>query len=57
MLRLLPIFFVAVTTLMGSAVVFVLASGLDTSQPVMIAAAVGFIAALPVTWFINKQLG
>ena len=57
MMRLLPIFAVAVTTLMGSAIVAALASGYDTQQPILIAAGLGFLVSLPVTWFINKQLG
>lgn len=57
MYRFLPIFAVVATSLMGTAIVAALASGYDTQQPIVIAAAAGFILALPVTWFINKQLG
>lgn len=57
MFRMLPIFFVAVTTLMGSAIIAALAAGFDTRDPILIAAALGFVVALPVTWFVGKQLG
>lgn len=44
------------STLAGSAVVAVLAMGQDTLQPILIAAAVGFIAAFPVSYIVAKKL-
>lgn len=57
MFRLLPIFAMAAPTLMGSAVVVALAAGYDTREPIIAAAAIGFVLSLPVTWFVNRQLG
>ena len=57
MLRLaLPGFAMTATTLMGIGVVAVLTAGFDTLQPIIAAAAVGFIVALPVTWAVVKKL-
>jgi hypothetical protein len=57
MLRLaLPVFAMTATTLMGIGVVAVLTAGFDTLQPIIAAAAVGFIVALPVTWAVVKKL-
>jgi len=56
MFRLMSIFFMAATTLMGSAVVAALVSGYDTMQPVLIAVVVGFVLALPVTWIVDRQI-
>lgn len=44
------------TTLAGSAIVVALVTGNDTLQPILIAAAVGAVAALPVSWWVAKQL-
>jgi preprotein translocase subunit SecF len=44
------------TTLMGTFIVVVLVMGYDTLVPILIAAAVGFVAALPISWFIAKQI-
>ena len=44
------------TTLAGSAVVVALVIGQDTLRPILIAAALGFIAALPVAWAVAAQL-
>ena len=55
--RLMMILFSMVsTTLMGVAVVVALVTGHDTLQPILIAAALGFILALPVSWVIAKQI-
>jgi predicted PurR-regulated permease PerM len=55
--RLMMILFSMVsTTLMGVAVVVALVTGYDTLQPILIAAALGFILALPVSWVIAKQI-
>ncbi|MEY8883488.1 CTP synthetase [Donghicola sp. XS_ASV15] len=44
------------TTLMGSFIVVVLVMGYDTLLPILIAAAVGFVVALPISWFVAKQI-
>lgn len=44
------------TTLMGIGVTGVLAANMPGWKPIVIAAAVGFIAALPVSWFIANKI-
>ncbi|MEN8739400.1 MAG: CTP synthetase [Phaeobacter gallaeciensis] len=44
------------STLAGSAVVAALATGQDSLQLILIAAALGFIAAFPVTWLVARKL-
>lgn len=44
------------STLSGSAVIAALAMGQDTLYPILIAAALGFIAAFPVTYVVTKKL-
>ena len=44
------------TTLTGIAIVAVLTAGLDTLQPILIAAAAGFLAAIPASWLIARQI-
>ncbi len=57
MLRLASILFSMVaTTLAGIAVMAVLVMGYDTLQPILIAAAVGFSLAIPVTWIVTKMI-
>ena len=43
-------------TLAGSAVVVALATGLDTLQPLLVAAAIGFLLAIPASWLIAKRI-
>lgn len=50
------LFSIVSTTLMGVAIVAVLTAGLDTLQPIVAAAAAGFLAALPVSWLIARQV-
>ena len=50
------IFAMVATTLMGIAIVAALVMGRDTAQPIMVAAAIGFVAAAPVTWVIARQI-
>ncbi|MBK8375669.1 hypothetical protein [Sphingorhabdus sp.] len=50
------LFFVVATTLMGSAIVAVLTVNMGTSKPIMLAAAAGFVLAIPVTWFISHRI-
>ncbi len=44
------------TTLMGIGIVVALVTGYDTLQPILIAAALGFVLALPATWIIGRQI-
>lgn len=57
MIRLTMILFSMVaTTLMGIGVVIVLSIGKDTWQPISIAAAIGFVLAIPVSYYAAKQM-
>lgn len=53
---MMMIFSMVATTLMGIGVVIALTSGYDTLRPILIGAAVGFVAALPVSWAIARRL-
>jgi preprotein translocase subunit SecF len=44
------------TTLMGIGIIIALVTGHDTLQPILIAAAAGFVLALPVSWYVAKQI-
>jgi predicted PurR-regulated permease PerM len=44
------------TTLAGVAIVVALVMGLDTLRPIVIAACLGFVLSIPVTWIVAKQL-
>ena len=44
------------STLAGSAVIAALVMGKDTMTPILIAAAVGFVIAIPVTWMVARAL-
>ena len=44
------------STLAGSAVVVALTMGYDTLTPILITAALGFLVAFPVSWFVVKQI-
>ena len=57
MLRLASMLYSLIcTTLAGSAVVVALVIGQDTLQPILVAAAVGALAALPVTYAVARKL-
>lgn len=57
MLRLASILFSLIsTTLMGTAVIVALTMGWDTLSPILWAAALGFVVALPISWFVAKQI-
>lgn len=43
-------------TLMGVAIIAVLVAGYDTLLPVVAAAAVGFVVAIPVSWVVAKAM-
>lgn len=44
------------STLAGSAVVVALTMGQDTLQPILVAALLGFLASIPVTWAVARKL-
>lgn len=44
------------TALAGSGVVAVLTAGYGTLWPIVIAAAVGVVVAVPVAWLVAKQI-
>ena len=44
------------TTLMGVFIVAALTMGHDTLQPILIAAGIGFVLAIPVSWFVARQI-
>ncbi len=50
------IFAVAGTTLAGIGVVAVLAANMGTAQNIIAAAAAGAVLALPVSWYVAKQI-
>lgn len=57
MFRLASVLFSMVaTTLAGIAVVIALTIGQDTLQPILIAAAIGFVLAIPVTWLVARAI-
>jgi len=57
MLRLASMLYSLIgTTLAGSAVVVALVIGQDTLQPIVTAAVLGFILALPVTYVVAKKI-
>ncbi|KAF0174275.1 MAG: hypothetical protein FD162_1098 [Rhodobacteraceae bacterium] len=53
---MMTLFSMIATTLMGVGVVIALTTGYGTLQPIVIAAAVGFVLAIPVSWFVARQL-
>ncbi len=44
------------TTLMGTGIVVALTMGLDTLAPILIAAALGLVLAIPVSWLVARQI-
>lgn len=44
------------TALAGSGVVIALTTGNDTLQPILISAAVGAVLAVPVSWWVARQI-
>jgi preprotein translocase subunit SecF len=53
---MMTLFSMIATTTMGIAVVVALTMGLDTWQPLVIAAAIGFLVAVPISWLVAKNL-
>jgi ABC-type phosphate/phosphonate transport system permease subunit len=57
MLRLASILYSLIgTTLAGTAMVAVLTAGYDTLVPIVAAAVAGAILALPVTYFVAREI-
>lgn len=57
MLRLALLLYVFIgATLAGSAIVAVLSAGMATTRPVVVAALVGFLVAMPVSWAVARRL-
>ena len=57
MTRLTLILFSMISTsLMGTALVVALTMGMDTLTPILIAAALGFVLAIPVSWLVARQM-
>jgi predicted PurR-regulated permease PerM len=57
MTRLAGILFsIIATSLMGVGIIIALVSGNDTLRPILIAAAIGFVLAVPVTWIVTKKI-
>lgn len=57
MTRLMVILFLVIsTTLMGMLIVVALTSGYDTLNPILIAASIGFVLAIPFSWWVAQQL-
>ena len=57
MTRLMMILYSMIgTALAGSGVVIALSTGNDTLKPILIAAAIGVVLALPVSWWVAKQI-
>jgi hypothetical protein len=57
MLRLASILYAVIaTTLAGIGIIAVLVTGYDTLTPILVAAAIGALAALPASWSVARQL-
>ena len=57
MSRLMMILFSMIsTTLMGVMIIAALTTGYDTLRPIAVAAAIGFLLAIPVSYLIARRL-
>ncbi len=57
MMRLASIMYSLISTsVAGTLVVAVLVAGYGTLMPILAAAVIGFILAIPVTWFVTKAI-
>lgn len=52
----LVLFVIVATTMMGIFIVAALTMGLDTARPIILAAAAGFLGAVPVSWLIARRI-
>jgi predicted PurR-regulated permease PerM len=50
------LFSIVSTTLMGVFIIVVLVLGLDTLMPILLAAALGFLVAMPASWILAKVI-
>ncbi len=53
---MMTLFSMVSTTLMGVGVIIALTTGFVTLKPILVAAAIGFVLALPVSWLIARKL-
>jgi len=53
---MLVILVMASVTMAGIAIVIALTLGLDTTRPIVTAAAIGFVLSVPVSWFVARQI-
>ncbi len=57
MLRLAMILYSLIgTTLAGIGVIVVLVAGYGTLNPILVAAAIGAVLAMPVSWLVARQI-
>ena len=57
MFRLALLLFVVIgASVAGILIVVALVAGYDTQTPILIAAALGFAAAVPISWLVARQL-
>ena len=57
MARLTMILFSMISTaMMGSFIIASLTMGYTTLNPILIAAAAGFVLAMPVSWYVARQI-
>ena len=57
MARLTMILFSMISTaMMGSFIIASLTMGYATLNPILIAAAAGFVLAMPVSWYVARQI-
>ena len=52
----LILFSIISTSLMGTGIVLALTMGMDTLTPILVAAALGFVLAIPVSWLVARQI-
>ncbi|MEY3308685.1 MAG: hypothetical protein RLZZ413_2723 [Pseudomonadota bacterium] len=52
----LILFSIISTSLMGTGIVVALTMGMDTLTPILVAAALGFVLAIPVSWLVARQI-
>ena len=57
MLRLASILYSIISTsLAGTAVIAVLVVGFDTLVPILVAAGIGAVVALPISWLVAREI-
>jgi hypothetical protein len=52
----LILFSIISTSLMGTGIVVALTMGMDTLTPILVAAALGFVLAIPASWLVARQI-